>query len=296
MHQQAMAYLKAGKGTYLLNRCYSTEEFVEPNNLIPMEPVKQEKQKYRRTKSSNFYHQQYQDDFVEKWDALIDWEGRTQGEGEFFIRELKERNVAKVLDAATGTGYHSVRLLKAGFEVHSADGKKNMLSKAFHNARGHDEILRTIHCDWRELTKNIHETYDAIICLGNSFTHLFDEKDRRKTLAEFYAVLKPNGVLILDQRNYDAMLDEGFSSKHQFYYVGESVKAEPESIDDDLARFKYVFEDDNSVHYLNMYPLRKEYTHNLLAEAGFQNIKTYGDFQETYRKNDPDFFIHVAEK
>ena len=261
-----------------------------------MEPMEKEKQKTGKVKSSNFYQKQYQDEFVEKWDALIDWEGRTKGEGEFFIRELKERKAHKVLDAATGTGYHSVRLLKAGFEVHSADGKQNMLTKAFHNARRQNLLLRTIHSDWRELTKNIHETYDAVICLGNSFTHLFDEKDRRKTLAEFYAILKPQGVLILDQRNYDAMLDEGFSSKHEFYYVGESVKAEPESLDDELARFKYEFEDDQSVHYLNMFPLRKDYTRSLLSEVGFQNITTYGDFQETYRKNDPDFFIHVAEK
>lgn len=254
-----------------------------------------EKKEKQKVKSSNFYHKQYQDDFVSKWDDLINWEGRTQGEGEFFIEELKKRKVNKILDAATGTGYHSVRLLKAGFEVHSADGMDNMLEKAFHNARKQDLILRTISADWRSLTENVHELYDAVICLGNSFTHLFDEKDRRKTLAEFYSVLKPNGVLILDQRNYDTILDEGFDNKHQFYYVGDNVKAEPESIDDDLVRFRYEFKD-GAVHHLNLYPLRKDYTRSLIADVGFQNIKTYGDFQETYKTHEPDFFIHVAEK
>ena len=56
--------------------------------------------------------------------------------------------------------------------------------------------------------------YDAIICLGNSFTHLFSERDRRRALAEFYACLRHDGVLILDQRNYDSILDHGFASKH----------------------------------------------------------------------------------
>ena len=118
-----------------------------------MESMEKERQKNMKVKSSNFYHKQYQDEFVDKWDALIDWEGRTRGEGAFFIRELKERKAEKVLDAATGTGYHSVRLLKAGFEVHSADGKQNMLTKAFYNARRQNLLLRTIHSDWRELTK-----------------------------------------------------------------------------------------------------------------------------------------------
>ncbi len=248
-----------------------------------------------KVKSSNFYQRQYEDDFVDKWDDLIDWEGRTQGEGEFFIRELKNRGAKKVLDAATGTGYHSVRLLKAGFGVHSADGMENMLERAFHNARKQNLLLRTITADWRNLTEHIHETYDAVICLGNSLTHLFDEKDRRKALAEFYAVLKPNGVLILDQRNYDVILDRGYDNKHHYYYVGDNVKAEPESIDDDLVRFRYEF-NDGSVHHLNLYPLRKEYTRSLMADVGFQDIKTFGDFQETYRTHDPDFFIHVAEK
>ncbi|MGV3700259.1 cyclopropane-fatty-acyl-phospholipid synthase family protein [Mycobacterium sp. PO2] len=34
----------------------------------------------------------------------------------------------------------------------------------------------------------------------------------------------------------------------------------------------------------------------LIREAGFERVRTYGDFQETYQENEPDFFVHVAEK
>jgi len=34
----------------------------------------------------------------------------------------------------------------------------------------------------------------------------------------------------------------------------------------------------------------------LMKEVGFQRVTTYGDFQETYRDKEPDFFVHVAEK
>ena len=51
-----------------------------------------------------------------------------------------------------------------------------------------------------------------------------------------------------------------------------------------------------SVYHLNMFPLRKDYTRRLMQEVGFQRIETYGDFQHTYRRERPDFFIHVAEK
>lgn len=241
------------------------------------------------------YRSEYIKSFVEKWDELIDWEARAESEGDFFIEELRKRGAKKVLDVATGTGFHSVRLRKAGFDVVSADGSPEMLTKAFANGRKHNMILRTTQADWRWLNRDIHGKYDAVICLGNSFTHLFSERDRRKALAEFYAALTHDGVLILDQRNYDGILDNGFTSKHTYYYCGEGVKAEPDHIDEGLARFKYQFLD-NSTYYLNMFPLRKDYVRRLMREVGFQTISTYADFQETHQSEDPDFYIHVAEK
>lgn len=248
-----------------------------------------------RVRNTNHYQEEYVKSFVEKWDELIDWESRSQSEGDFFIEQLRSRGVKRVLDVATGTGFHSTRLLEAGFEVISADGNPQMLAKAFENGRNHGHILRTVQADWRWINKTIHEQFDAVICLGNSFTHLFTEHDRRKALAEFYATLNFDGILILDQRNYDAILDEGFSTKHKYYYCGDNVSAEPEHIDEGLTRFRYRFPDGAEYH-LNMFPLRKKYTRRLMREVGFQHIETYGDFQETFKANEPDFLVHVAEK
>jgi len=232
---------------------------------------------------------------VEKWDELIDWDARAQSEGQFFIDLLRARGKTSVLDVATGTGFHSVQLLKAGFQVTSADGSAEMLGKAFENARRRGLVLQTVLADWRALNRNILGRYDAVICLGNSFTHLHEEADRRRALAEFYAALKHDGVLIMDQRNYDAILDVGFDSQHKYYYCGDQVTAAPEFVDESLARFRYEFPD-NSVYHLNMFPLRKNYVRNLMLETGFQTVRTYGDFQENYADHDPDFFVHVAEK
>jgi SAM-dependent methyltransferase len=246
-------------------------------------------------RETDHYHAEYIQSFVEKWDELIDWDSRAVSEGRFFVELLKGRGKSKVLDVATGTGFHSIQLLEAGFEVTSVDGNAAMLAKAFENATDRHLILKTIHADWRWLNREVHGKFDAIICLGNSFTHLFSEQDRRRALAEFYAALKHDGTLIIDQRNYDSILDHGFSSQHKYYYCGDEVVAEPEHVDEGLARFRYTFPD-GSNYRLNMYPLRKNYMRKLLREAGFASVKTYGDFQETYQEADPDFFIHVAEK
>ena len=248
-----------------------------------------------KVRSTEKYQSEYIRSFVDLWDELIGWEERAKSEGHFFIDVLKEHNCKKILDVATGTGFHSIRLIEAGFNVVSADGNLNMLAKAFDNGIKRDIILRTVQADWRWLNRDVHEKFDAVICLGNSFTHLFSDRDRRRALAEFYATLDHDGILILDQRNYDAILDCGFKSKHIYYYCGDKVKAEPEYVDQGLARFRYEFPE-GSVYHLNMFPLRQKYIRNLMQEVGFQNIKTYGDFQATYHQNEPDFLIHVADK
>jgi glycine/sarcosine/dimethylglycine N-methyltransferase len=246
-------------------------------------------------RESDLYRGEFVTGFVEKWDELIDWDARAKSEGQFFIDILRTHGRESVLDVAAGTGFHSVSLTEAGLDVISVDGSAAMLAKAFENGRKRGLILKTVQADWRELNRAIHGKYDAIICLGNSFTHLHDEQDRRKALAEFYAALRHDGILILDQRNYDEMLDHGFTSKHKYYYCGDKVTAEPEYVDDGLARFKYAFPD-GCEYTLNMFPLRKDYVRRLMREAGFERVRTYGDFQETYQENEPDFFIHVAEK
>ncbi|PXY19735.1 class I SAM-dependent methyltransferase [Prauserella muralis] len=247
-------------------------------------------------RDSDHYTNEYVTGFVEKWDELIDWKKRYESEGKFFVDLLKSRGVKSVLDVATGTGFHSVRLIEEGFDTVSVDGSAEMLTKAFENGLSYGgHILRVVHADWRWLNRDVHGQFDAVVCLGNSFTHLFSERDRRKALAEFYAVLKHDGILILDQRNYDAILDNGYSSKHTYYYCGDQVTAEPEYVDEGLARFRYRFPDESQYH-LNMFPLRKDYVRRLLREVGFQRVETYGDFQETFTADDPDFLIHVAEK
>ena len=248
-----------------------------------------------KARETDRYQKEYVQSFVEKWDELIDWEARAQSEGQFFIDILKARDKKKVLDVATGTGFHSIQLLQAGFDVTSADGNAEMLSKAFENARNRELVLHTVHADWRWLNKDVHGKYDAIICLGNSFTHLHDEMDRRRALAEFYAALKWDGILVLDQRNYDRILDHGYANTHKYYYCGQKVSAAPEHVDQGLARFCYSFPDGSEFHLI-MFPLRKAYSRKLMQEVGFQRVKTYGDFQETYQESEPDFFIHVAEK
>lgn len=244
---------------------------------------------------SDRYKEQYIEAFVAKWDELIDWDKRAASEGGFFTDALRSVGARTVLDVATGTGFHSISLLRAGFEVTSVDGSAAMLERARLNARLCGVQLRPVHADWRWLGRDIAGRFDAIVCLGNSFTHLFDEDDRRRVLCEYSALLAPGGLLILDQRNYDALLDHGARPSQRVYYCGAGVSVRPVHLDEELARFQYAFAD-GSVFHLDMFPLRKLHMKQLLAEAGFARTITFGDFSKSYQDEGADFLIHIARK
>lgn len=283
----------------MANAVSGLQQYPAPRPLMALDEIPDDQfygDNPEEVRNTSQYQAEYVKNFVERWDELIDWQARAEGEGQFFIDILKQLGKTSILDVATGTGFHSVQLLKAGFNVTSADGNAQMLVKAFENAMQHGHVMRTVHADWRWLNRDVQDQlFDAVICLGNSFTHLFEEHDRRRALAEFYAVLKHDGVLIIDQRNYDAILDNGFSARHKYYYCGEKVSARPVHVDAGLARFEYTFPD-GACHHLNMFPLRKDYLCGLISDAGFQKVESFGDFQASYQESDPDFFVHIAHK
>ena len=240
-------------------------------------------------RETDLYRAEFVTGFVDKWDELIDWDARARSEGQFFIDILHGYGSQSVLDVATGTGFHSVRLTEAGFDVLSVDGAAAMLVKALENGHRRGLVLKTVQADWRELNRGIGGTrgrYDAIICLGNSFTHLHDERDRRRALAEFHTALRDDGILILDQRNYDEMLDHGFTSKHKYYYCGDRVTAEPEYLDDGLARFRYSFPD-GCEYTLNMFPLRKNYVRASFVRRVSSWCTPTATFRKATRRTSP---------
>ena len=246
---------------------------------------------------SNRFKEEYSTTFVDRWDELINWERRHANEGGFFERVLTEAGAKTVLDIACGTGFHTVTLSMAGFEVTGAAGSANMVLKSKQNAEriGLDNV-RFVEAEWTNLTKAFPtEKFDAIVCLGNAFTHLFDETDRITALKEIYSVLNEGGVAIIDQRNYDRILDKGFSSKHRYYYTGENVEVTPEYITDEAIKFLYKYED-GSVHHLTLCPIRQDYLTGLFEDTGFTSVDRYGDFESEYEMYDPDFIVQVAKK
>ena len=247
---------------------------------------------------SSIFQQQYTEEFVDRWDELIDWESRRKSEDGFFQKLLLEHNVHRVLDIACGTGYHTITLGQSGFDVTGADGSAKMVAKSVENARRSGlEGIPFLEAEWSNLEEAFPcgTQFDAIICLGNALTHLFEEAERAHLLNQVYKLLKPGCIAVIDQRNYDAMLDQGFSSKHAYYYLGSTVYVHPTSITPEAVEITYDYAD-GETHHLTVFPLRQEHLTRLIREAGFWEVTLFGDFNPRYDKYGPDFIVQVARK
>ena len=64
--------------------------------------------------------------------------------------------------------------------------------------------------------------FDAIVCMGNSFAHLpdfnGDQREHGMAIQNFYNLVKPGGILMIDHRNYDYILDHGQAPSKNIYY------------------------------------------------------------------------------
>ena len=136
------------------------------------------------------------------YDRFVDWEGRLAHELPFFKRLFKERGVERVLDSACGTGHHAIALAQQGFHVVGADLSTVMIERARQNAAtaGADVAFRV--AGLGELV-SLGESFDAVLCLGNSLPHLLTPQAIAEALADFGAVLNPGGLLVIQNRNFD---------------------------------------------------------------------------------------------
>ena len=242
-----------------------------------------------KVRDTSHYRSEYTSGFVEHWDQVASWEIRDKYEKNFYEEILKRYSCKEVLDVATGTGYHSSKLSRLGFEVLSLDGCNTMLNKAKANGKNIGILLETLNCDWKEITPGrLGRMFDAVICLGNSFTHVFDSEERVQILENFRSVLKPEGILIIDHRNYDSIV-KGIPTKKAQYYAGASAK--PDHIDEGLARYKYEFKDGNC-YYLNMFPITRDVLVSEAIRAKFRLEKTLYDLVEN-KSDDAAFVQHV---
>jgi len=257
------------------------------------------------------------------WQLYIgDTTQRTSNYRKFVVEQLRTQNCKQVLDAACGTGIDSIMLLEEGFRLTSIDLSDKMLKFALKTRwqRRREpafDAWEIEEADWLSLPETVAGagTFDAVICLGNSFAHLplLDHvpNSHGQALSNFSKMLKPGGVLLIDHRNYDHILAKGTAPSKNIYYNSKHIETIETSVvyregQPRLVTLDYVMEasglgpspDAKNRFRLSYFPHRVAQFKELLLEAFGPGAShsVYGDFQPLGKVEDPGFYIHVIQK
>merc|ERR1719260_658442 len=234
---------------------------------------------------------------------------------------LKEKNAVTIMDAACGTGVDSVMLIEEmgnnpGFHLTSCDFSDKMLKDALKtrwDRRREKPFFDWVieEGNWLTLKRDVPVPgfgFDAIICMGNSFPNLMDEegdlRNQKIAIKNFYDMLKPGGILIIDHRNYDYILKNGKAPKKNIYYNSQNIKS---------IKTQIIYEDNKPRQIVLDYKMDVEGDGDFVLSyqpwtlAEFSSLlkgifgsgaahTTYADFFKLSEVVDPAFYIHVIEK
>jgi len=250
------------------------------------------------------------DDFSADYDRFMNWEARLAGELPFIERVVgqadslaHQADSPSILDAACGTGMHAIALARRGYRAAGADASAGMIERARANAAEAGVDVRFDVATFGGLHAQFGGSFDAVLCLGNSLPHLLTPDALTAALADFAACLRPGGLILIQNRNFDAVL-----SRHERWM---DPQAHREGDQEWLFLRFYDFDSDglltfNMVRLLRsgdrweqqvmstrLWPLRQAELADALRVAGFTEVVCWGDMQGApfYPEESPNLVI-----
>lgn len=110
------------------------------------------------------------------------------------------------VDLGCGPGYQSVALAKLGYDkVIAIDTSRDLLAEL--ELAANDDRIETVLADLRTFRTMLEPgSASAIVCMGDTLTHLETQADVSTLYRDAYDALKPNGRLVLTFRDFSQEL------------------------------------------------------------------------------------------
>ncbi|UCC81057.1 MAG: class I SAM-dependent methyltransferase [Candidatus Zixiibacteriota bacterium] len=141
--------------------------------------------------------------FAESYDKFIKRESLLP---DGLLELVKTYKPEKIADFGCGTGSVAIGLALEGYRVAGVDISKDMLRIAGLKAR---KLKTDAQFKQGDITGiDLKSKFDLILSLGNTVPLIYRLNDARKAFRNFARHLNPGGVLIIQQLNYDKILNE----------------------------------------------------------------------------------------
>ncbi|MBI3788902.1 MAG: class I SAM-dependent methyltransferase [Ignavibacteriales bacterium] len=244
----------------------------------------------------------FYDALAPDYDTMTGFHKRFIQEKPFFHLLVDRYKIKTALDAGCGTGFHALLLSQLGVKVTAVDISREMLKRLARHAKELDLNIELVESSFQDLRKKLNRPFDAVMSLGNSIAHLLSDKDLHAALANFASSLNPNGILLLQNLNYDRILN-----------THERVQSVKEADGKTFVRF-YDY-DEKSVAFnilttetingsstqhlktVRLRPLREDELVSALREAGFTDIRLFGSISlDEFRKEKSKDLVVLAKR
>ncbi len=191
-----------------------------------------------------------------------------------------------VLDLACGTGSMSVLLAGKGYQVIGVDLSEEMLTVAAQKVAELEEPRPFFVCQRMERLR-LPQPVDCAICCLDSLNYVTDPEDCRKAIARVYACLKPGGMFLFDINSEEKLrsLDgQVFLDEDEDVYCVWRAEFDE---DENICYYGMDIFQRQGQHWLRSFEEHREYAYSTeqltayLREAGFLNIRLYGDRKMT---------------
>lgn len=165
--------------------------------------------------SSNINNTFFEGSYKEVWRGIIP-PGLTEAEVDFILDAGALKPGARVLDIMCGYGRHALELGKRGVQVTAADNLEAYINEINERAKEGSLPVEGVLAD--AVAIQLEGVYDAIICMGNSFS-FFNEEEALALLQNLSAHLKKGGRLIINSWMIGEIAIRHFKER-DWYYVG----------------------------------------------------------------------------
>lgn len=150
----------------------------------------------------------FYDDISENYDEMFNFK-KDLAAADTIVVSLKEQfSFEKALDIGCGTGSFTIALARSGVKATGMDLSSSMLAGARKNSIAYEQDIDLVYSGMLEMSANITDNFDLIMCMGNTLPHLLNMKDLFSMLSSCRKLLNPDGHLVLGLLNYDKILEK----------------------------------------------------------------------------------------
>ena len=222
-------------------------------------------------------------EFAQVYDRLMD-DVDYPAWAEYYLALLSEAGVRPraMAECGCGTGGMTIPFARRGIQVAASDLSGEMLMLAADKARRAGVKAQFVRQDMREM--RVPKPVDAVVCACDGVNYLTGDGDAAAFFAAAYRALKPGGALAFDVSSPEKLARMTgdrlyFEDRDDVTYLWLNEPGEGGTVKMDLTFFvkekdgRYIRFDESQ--FQRAYGIKE--LEALLAEAGFESVRTYGD-------------------